>query len=211
MVFDRKFETFLYLEPLYDPTDKKKEKEEAAARKKAEIEKVKESQRQKHVRPWDKSKISSRNRQNSSSSESEEEKEWKPQSERHVMNQAEWVEKQRKERKQEFAPMNFVKSKEVFNPNDFEEPNKSLFFTTSKKFKRRNQEVEQETETRGAAIPPPATFDYYGPSTSSKQPRIPQPANLEASISAGLKFLRDQVDKGNKFKFGASSDYQETG
>jgi hypothetical protein len=153
------------------------------------------------------SKISSRNRQSSSESE-DEEKEWKPQRERHVMSQEEWNEKQRKERKQEFAPMNFVKSNDVFNLNDVEEPNKSLFFT-SKKLKRRNQETEEVPETRGATIPPPATFDYYGPSTSTKQHR-PAPANLEASISAGLKFLREQVDKGNKFKFGASSDYKDT-
>jgi hypothetical protein len=130
-----------------------------------------------------------------------EEKEWKPQSEQHVMTQEEWNKKQRAERKQEFAPMpmNVVKAPEVFNLKDFEEPNKSLFFS-SKKFKRRNQEVETETEAKGAAIPPPATFDYYGPTSSKQQrPAANPPANLEASISAGLRFLRDQVDKGNKF------------
>lgn len=198
-------------ENLYDKTDKKKEKQEAAARKKVELEKVKERERQKHVRPWDINKMSSRHRDSSSSSESDEEKEWKPQSERHVMNQEEWNEKQRKERKQEFAPMNFVKSNEVFNLNDFEEPNKTLFFSSSKKLKRRNQEEPEPPATeepRGVAIPPPATFDYYGPSSTKHQRAAP--VNLEASISAGLKYLREQVDKGNKRKWTAASEYTET-
>ena len=207
---------FLYFitdETLYDTTDKKKEKEKAAAEKKAEIEKVKERERQKHIRPWDKSKISSKNRRSTSESESDE-KEWKPEKERHVMSQSEWVEKQRKDRKQEFAPVNFVKSNEVFNPHDDEEPNKTLFFTTTKKFKRRNQEVESVTEPKvsmhqGAAIPPPATFDYYGPTSSKQHRHASQAVNLDASISAGLKFLRDQVDKGNKFKFEASTEYKD--
>lgn len=203
------FTNFIPDETLYDLTDKKKEKEKAAAKKKAELEKVKERERQKHIRPWDKSKISSKSRRSSSESESDEEKEWNPQKERHVMSQGEWVEKQRKDRKQEFAPVNFVKSNEVFNLND-DEPNKTLFFTSSKKFKRRNQEVESVTETKGAAIPPPATFDYYGPTSSKQQRHATKAVNLNASISAGLKFLRDQVDKGNKFKFEASSEYKDT-
>lgn len=213
---DRLLVSFFTDENLYDATDKTKEKQEAAAKKKAEIEKAKERERKKYVRPWDKSKLSSKHRSSSSSSESDEEKEWKPQSERHVMTQEEWNEKQRKERKQEFAPMNFVKSKEVFNMNnDFEEPNKTLFFSSSKKFKRRNQEVETKTQemprTGGAAIPPPPTFEYFGPSTSKqKRPSLNTNPNLEASISAGLKFLREQVDKGNKHKFTAASDYTET-
>lgn len=71
-------------ENLYDASDVTKEKEEAA-RKKAEEEKQKERQRQKHIRPWDKNKVSAK--RHSSSSESEDEAEWKPQRERHVMTQ----------------------------------------------------------------------------------------------------------------------------
>lgn len=124
----------------------------------------------------------------------------------------EWNEKQRLERKQEFAPIgaSFVKSAETLNPSQIleEEKNeKSLFFSSSKPFKRRNK--SPEPSQRGAAIPPPATFDYFGP-TSSKQARpIPSSANLEASISAGLRFLREQVDKGNKHKWSAASDYTD--
>lgn len=218
------------VEDLYDATDKKKEKEEEAARKKAEIEKQKDRERQKHVRPWDKRKISSKH-QSSSDSDDDSEKEWTPQAEYRPMSQGEfllnlifsfpllilfdqfldeWNEKQRLERKKEFAPIasSFVRAEDVYDPNSFledEKNEKSLFFTTSKKFKRRNQ--SPEPSQRGAAIPPPATFEYFGP-TSSKQTKTRVPAaNLEDSISAGLKFLREQVDKGNKHKWSSANEY----
>lgn len=220
-------------ENLYDVTDKKREKEEEAARLKAEEEKQKERERQKHIRPWDKHKISSKKRRSTSESDDEDddEAEWKPQRERHVMSQGElfcpfamflffvklfnfssdeWNEKQRMERQQEFAPISssFVRAETTYNPNNYEEEDKSLFFSSAKTFKRRNQ--SPETVQRGAAIPPPATFEYFGPSTS-KQPKAHQPqANLEASISAGLKFLREQVDKGNKHKWSAANEYTDT-
>lgn len=73
-------------ENLYDVTDKKKEKEEEAARKKAEMERQKDRERQKHVRPWDKNKVSSKRRESSSESD-EDEVEWKPRREHHLMSQ----------------------------------------------------------------------------------------------------------------------------
>lgn len=234
---------FTFQLELYDATDKKKQKEEEAAKKKAEIEKQKERERKKYIRPWDKEKASSSSKRNDSSSDSEEETEWKPQKEYRPMSQGklnldgswspvsfqhflissdEWNEKQRAERKQEFAPMtaNFVRSDETYNPNtvyEEEKNEKSLFFSTKPKLKRRNLSPEasqQNPETnlpKGAAIPPPATFDYYGP-TSSKHTKPAAPAaNLEDSISAGLKFLREQVDKGNKHKWSVVSDYTNNG
>lgn len=129
----------------------------------------------------------------------------------------EWNEKQRLERKAEFAPIgnNFVRAHETYDPNNFEEDEKnekSLFFSSSKKFKRRNKSPEPAPATashlqRGAAIPPPATFEYFGPSSSKQTKSRPPTANLEESISAGLKYLREQVDKGNKHKWSASNEY----
>lgn len=78
------------VEDLYDATDKKKEKEEEAARKKAEIEKQKDRERQKHVRPWDKRKISSKH-QSSSDSDDDSEKEWTPKAEYRPMSQGEFL------------------------------------------------------------------------------------------------------------------------
>jgi hypothetical protein len=123
----------------------------------------------------------------------------------------EWNEKQRLERKQEFAPIehNFVKADEPYNPSrleDIELPvESSPFYSTTKKFKRRN--ASPEATRTGAAIPPPATFEYFGPSSSKQSKPPPTSDNLEASISAGLKFLREQVDKANKHKWSAVNEY----
>ncbi|XP_058822462.1 coiled-coil domain-containing protein 174 [Topomyia yanbarensis] len=69
----------------------------------------------------------------------------------------------------------------------------------------------------GVQIPPPPTFDYYGPTSSlrakpnPRQPPVTKTA-LEASIEAGLKFLRNQSDKGGpsiatKNKWTTNADY----
>lgn len=120
---------------------------------------------------------------------------------------ARWNERKREERVHQFTPV--VEQK--------------------KSFKRRNAEVEsfgdpirnelEEDEpipqdipqrTRAEVAPPP-TFDYYGPSGSKKSNhRAPSNVDLETSIAAGLKFLRDQSDKGvlgNKQTWTAKADY----
>lgn len=76
-------------ENLYDVTDKKREKEEEAAKKKEKEEKVKERERQKHIRPWDRKKLSSKRQQ--SDSESEDEIEWKPRKEYQPLSQGELI------------------------------------------------------------------------------------------------------------------------
>uniref|UniRef100_A0AAG5D4Z4 CCDC174 alpha/beta GRSR domain-containing protein n=1 Tax=Anopheles atroparvus TaxID=41427 RepID=A0AAG5D4Z4_ANOAO len=73
--------------------------------------------------------------------------------------------------------------------------------------------------TKGAEIEPPPTYDYYGPSgatAASDAARRKRPATdtkliLEASIEAGLKFLRNQSDKaggpGTKNRWSSNADY----
>ncbi|XP_053658472.1 coiled-coil domain-containing protein 174 [Anopheles marshallii] len=79
----------------------------------------------------------------------------------------------------------------------------------------------QETDLpkrRGAEIEPPPTYDYYGPSDAAgmhrNRPRAggsESRSNLEASIEAGLKFLRNQSDKsggpGTKNRWSSNADY----
>lgn len=106
-----------------------------------------------------------------------------------------------------------------------EEDNRSLFFTSKKKqppsstvtqssgvFYQRNAQppppsappiTELPRRGGGTEIAPPPTFDYYGPS-ASKQKRSTlsggggqTKTQLETSIDAGLRFLRDQSDKGH--------------
>ncbi|XP_019563605.3 coiled-coil domain-containing protein 174 [Aedes albopictus] len=71
----------------------------------------------------------------------------------------------------------------------------------------------------GAEIPPPPTFEYYGPSSAAvrqnqqRSKAAPVSKNaLEASIEAGLRFLREQSDKGGpstgtKNKWTSNADY----
>lgn len=72
-------------------------------------------------------------------------------------------------------------------------------------------------EGTGAEIPPPPTFEYYGPTSSAikqNQRRAPPISKnvLEASIEAGLRFLREQSDKsgpstGTKNRWTSNADY----
>ncbi|PSN56573.1 hypothetical protein C0J52_01565 [Blattella germanica] len=47
---------------------------------------------------------------------------------------------------------------------------------------------------QGAEVPPPPTFDYYGPSSTAPKRKATAGSDLESSISAGLKFLRQQAE-----------------
>lgn len=84
--------------------------------------------------------------------------------------------------------------------DDYEEERPGLYFTSKKTLKRRNYQPEDVPNSSrptagGAEIPPPPTFDYYGPSIIPKRPNVNPSPNLESSIEAGLKFLRNQTDK----------------
>jgi hypothetical protein len=58
-------------------------------------------------------------------------------------------------------------------------------------------DIKEDVRGRGTEIPPPVTFEYYGPSFSragqgqSKQ----RTYDLESSITAGLKYLRQQAEQ----------------
>jgi hypothetical protein len=58
-------------------------------------------------------------------------------------------------------------------------------------------DVKRDVSGKGAEIPPPATFEYYGPSFSGAgQSRSKDGmSDLESSITAGLKFLRRQAEQ----------------
>ncbi|XP_059619935.1 coiled-coil domain-containing protein 174 [Phlebotomus argentipes] len=208
-----------------EETLKRRQEEEEAKQRKEELEKRRDEERQQHVRPWDKEKLPE-----------DEPKEWVYKSEREPMSQEQWVELKRQERPQEFAPIveELPKYQNVpetnYQAEEYEEESKQLYFTSKKKpqqqFKKRNYVPEpppesvpirnelsddSDDESRGkrAEIAPPATFDYYGPSSSKQQKRQPMSGmDLERSIEAGLKFLREQSSKGgNKNKWAANSDY----
>ncbi|XP_016992609.2 coiled-coil domain-containing protein 174 [Drosophila takahashii] len=203
------------------------ERKEAIEKKKAKEEAELEELRKEHVRDWDKDKPGVSKRRDSDDDETPEE--WRYKSERQPMSQEEWNEKQRAKRHTEFAPMpeavplkrsNFSSmppppSSEWHNN---QEPEFHNFHSTrqEKKFQRRNYSSynndtnvgEPSTSTRGAAIPPPPGLNDSAPPPPAKRPK--SQAELERSIEAGLRFLRDNCDKGvmgNKATWTAKADY----
>lgn len=209
-------------EPKEDPKEKKKEEKE---RKKVEkLEKEREEKRQRHLRPWDEGKDSAPRRRPSSSSD-DEKWEYKPEKPE-PMSQQQWNEMKRTERNPEFAP-----------PSMMEEPPQSFNRFTTKKpkpMKRRNEtaygnmfnepikneldgndfplEVDESNKRRRAEVAPPPTFNYYGPTSTSKPKPHGNNTDITASIEAGLKFLREKSDKssaGTKQSWVANTTYEE--
>lgn len=211
-------------------------KDEAEVKKKSEKEleeeMMRELERKQHLRPWDIGK-------ERPEGEKQPEKEWVYKGHKEPMSQNEWNEKKRIERIAEFAPkpptpprpppppsfdyqlvLRHVKDLEAEQEEEEQQQNKTLFFTSKRKFKPRSYEhvppIEREEEDepeckRKPEFAPPATFDYYGP-TSQTHPKPPKPgkSDLTSSIEAGLKFLRNQADKGqmgSKSTWSAKADY----
>lgn len=119
--------------------------------------------------------------------------------------------------------------------NYIEDRRGNLFFTTKKsEFKRRNyeapttstgtniqsqpefiqNELSSDEDTYhhigGVAIPPPPNWDYYTPEEKKNHQSKSTKPELERSIEAGLRFLREQSDKTQpttKNKWTANADY----
>lgn len=213
---------------LYDKEDEKKEREEEQKRVQIEKEKIREIERKRHVRPWDKAKnFTTAHSDSSDDSDSNDNRDWEPRKEYQPMSQQQWNEKQRVERKQEFAPKyeTFVRPKEndvIEQNNDYyddrdgslllenERNEKSLFFTTkSKTFKRRNAEVAEDSMKEDDVIS--NANDEASGSKSFRPSELPPTKTIESSIAAGLKFLRKQSDKDevpkNKNKWCSTNEY----
>ncbi|EFA13255.1 coiled-coil domain-containing protein 174 [Tribolium castaneum] len=145
----------------------------------SEKEKKLEEKRKKHVRPWDLGKEGVK--------------------EHYEYSQEEWVDKKRKERPSEFAPPKEYRKerkKEKRYDSD-EETSKFEMRQTTKKSKPVpivNELSDDESETcgrgKGAEVAPPSS--YNDPRRGRKRPEAP---NVSESIEAGLKFLREQMEK----------------
>lgn len=59
------------------------------------------------------------------------------------------------------------------------------------------EDSEQDVRGKGTEIPPPATFEYCGPSFSGagRKHSEPRMSDVESSIAAGLKYLRQQAEE----------------
>ncbi|KAM8705980.1 hypothetical protein ACLKA7_010303 [Drosophila subpalustris] len=214
------------------------EKDEKLAAQKAAEEAEREALRKEHIRDWDRDKSGVPKKRDDHDEEHAPE-EWQYKAERLPMSQEQWNEQQRAVRAPEFAPMpevmlkrtNFSSTTPSSSLSMLQDNEFSSFHSTKreKQFQRRNytkatdddnhegsedHELSAATSSGhsrsyGAAIPPPDTLDssYGGPSVS-KRPKTQD--ELERSITAGLKFLRDNCDKGvlgSKGTWTAKADY----
>ncbi|KAM7362932.1 uncharacterized protein ACRADG_000037 [Cochliomyia hominivorax] len=214
-------------------------KEERKARKKAEKlerkrlqeEQERERERLNHVRPWDREKegVAQKNPNNEDSTE-----EWQYKPEKEPMTQEQWNEYKRNERINEFAPPPSTQSKPLKrtnfkstsnnypNYNNVPPPEMETGFSKyqstkkSKTFKRRNYEditnKEEEdfpsSSKSGVCIPPPANLEDFHLPSHNKKPKSSY--ELEKSIEAGLRFLRNNCDKempATKSSWTAKADY----
>ena len=138
------------------------------------------------------------------------------------MSQEQWNEKKRADRYKEFAPPvieNFNKpetSKRTNAPPELSEDDinnylqarrseKSLKFTSKLEFKRKNYDASM-TSNDEDSLPAKVSKD-----DTSKIPLLEvSNEDLEKSIAAGLRFLRDQSDKGepkNKNSWATRKEY----
>lgn len=197
---------------------KQRKRMEKEKKKKEKLEKEREQDRQKHLRPWDEGKDNVPRKYLSSDDEQWEYKPEKP----GPMSQQQWNDKMREERIPEFAP---PPSTDTFNR-----------FTTKKPkpLKRRNEnayenmynapiqneldgndfpvEKDESNKRKRAEVPPPPTFDYYGPTSTSKPKSYGKNDDITTSIEAGLRFLREKSDKtvpGSKQAWVAKTTYEE--
>jgi hypothetical protein len=63
--------------------------------------------------------------------------------------------------------------------------------------KKGMEDNEQEVRSRGTEIPPPATFEYCAPTFGGAGQKHSEPrmSDVESSIAAGLKYLRQQAEQ----------------
>lgn len=207
---------------------------EKIKRRQEQYEKERELERENHLRPWDKEKvfIESSNLVVGDGQNGPEPK-WSYKPEKLPMSQEEWNEKKRSERISEFGPSDDSQSQKQYQPkrknfNSMPPPEELSFMNKSNndksyiaenfvsyqsskndgRFQRRSYRAETtESEWLGATIAPPVDLDYV---SSPDTKKAKTNSELESSIEAGLRFLRNNCDKGNlttKSSWTAKADY----
>lgn len=204
-----------------DETKKDRKHIKRDGKQRAQLERAErrlEAKRQEYIRPWDYGKDGTLSKKYAKCSD-DESKEWQYVPERREpLSQEQWNDMKRSERLPEFAPFFEVETAQL-----------NRFSTVKlKPFKKRNIDQlvddpiqvelipnEQKVSLRsGTEIPPPLTFEYFGPTTITHSSNGNNSGllnnHLESSIEAGLRFLREKSDKnapGSKQTWVSNADY----
>lgn len=194
---------------------KHRKKVKKEMKKKEKYEKEREEKRLHHLRPWDQGKDNATQHMPLSDEEKWEYKPEKPE----PMSQEQWNDVKRNERILEFAPPVSFNRFTTIKPNKLKRRNENTYGNMFNEPIQNELDgnafpVEQDDtdKRRRTEIPPPTTFDYYGPCMSSKPTSKTIKPDITESIEAGLKFLREKSDKtgtGTKQSWVANTTYDE--
>lgn len=113
-----------------------------------------------------------------------------------ILSQEEWIEKKRSERNEEFAPP-------ISRPSRNHPTKRQIYCYSEEKTVamepvpiKDESEEDEECRGKGIEIPPPPTFEIYGPSSKSRRTHFNlNNADIDKSIEEGLNFLRRQVEE----------------
>lgn len=98
--------------------------------------------------------------------------------------------------------LNYYKESAEFTPtpiiNECEETPPECSYSSDIQGTLYSDDSDDEIRGKGVEIAPPPTFDYYGPTETKRTKRENKKENLEDSIAAGLKFLREQAEQKEK-------------
>lgn len=110
-----------------------------------------------------------------------------------ILTQEEWIEKKRAERNKEFAPLNTPVPKKRKPPKKH---NQEYYKTNPTNIEDELESNNTTTRGKGIEIPPPPTFNMYGPTSFPKKnfSSLNQ-KTMDKSIEEGLNFLRKQVEE----------------
>lgn len=211
-----------------------KKRQEKMRRKNEKYEKERELDRQNHLRPWDKEKLFKESSNLAiDESQNESEPKWSYKPEKLPMSQEQWNQKKRSERISEFGPTANPQIQRQYQPKrknftSMPPPEELSFMNDSnndkssttenfasyqssksdRRFLCRSYCTETiEPEVLGVNIAPPIDLDYVSPPHTKK---TKSNSELEKSIEEGLRFLRNNSDKGTlttKSSWTAKADY----
>lgn len=106
----------------------------------------------------------------------------------YILSQEEWVNRQRKQRVEEFAPP-------VYSYNKKNKGNSYHNFQTKASTSEDFEKEGMKREERKSEFAPPSTYEYYGPSSSSHKKRFkPNYKSTEEAVAKGLSNLRKMTD-----------------
>ena len=110
-----------------------------------------------------------------------------------LLSQEEWLDRQRVQRVEEFAPPSVYDSNKRHKGRGY--PSTSQKESTVNE-QHHEHKVDYNQDRRNTEFAPPSTYEYYGPSSFSGRKNYSKPSyrSMEEAIAKGLSSLRNMTD-----------------